>query len=97
MDEAVARLVRQSIPAILATLGPWGVGVAHCLPGPDDQPVLWLGLTSDAQRDAIVQQKWLGSQVHMMLLRNGLSPTKIKDVRIMFDSHESIDRLLKDL
>ncbi len=96
-DDTLIMSVRQSIPAILASLAPWGVGEAHCLPGTDDKPVLWLGVTSDAQRDAIVQQQWLGSQVHLMLLRNGVPPSRIGDVRVMFDSHESITRLLDEL
>ena len=96
-DDALTRSVRQSIPAVLASLGAWGVEVAHCLPGPDGNPVLWLGVTSDAQRDAIVQQQWLGSQVHLMLLRNEVPPSRIKDVRVMFDSHESIDRMLGEM
>lgn len=96
-DDALTRSVRQSIPAILASLAPWGVGEAHCLPGADENPVLWLGVTSDAQRDAIVQQQWLGSQVHLMLLRNGVPPSRIGDVRVLFDSHESIARLLDDI
>jgi hypothetical protein len=97
VDEALFGPVRQSIPAILASLAPWGVGAAHCLPGPDGCPVLWLAVDTNNQRALIERQKWLGSQVHVLLLRNGVPSARISDVKVMFDSQESIDRLTDSL
>jgi hypothetical protein len=88
------RAVGTSLPGLVASLRAWGVADAHCLPGPDGIPVVWLATATERQGRTLQAQHWLPTQVRMLLLRHGVLPEQISAIRVMFDSEEGRAALL---
>jgi len=94
MSQPLCRAVGASLPGLVASLRAWGVTEAHWLPGPTGLPVVWVATGTEAQRRVLERQGWLATQVRVLLLRHGVPPEELSDVRVMFDSEESRDALL---
>jgi hypothetical protein len=94
MAHPLDRAVGTSLPSLVASLRAWGVTDAHWLPGPAGLPVVWLATSTEAQRQTLEAQRWLPTQVRMLLLRHGVQPEQISGVRVMFDSEQGREALL---
>src|SRR5689334_17853230 len=95
MSRPLDRAVGTSLPGLVASLRAWGVTEAHRLPGPDGVPVVWLATATERQRRTLEAQRWLPTQVRMLLLRHGVLPEQVSAVRVMFDSEEGRAALLE--
>jgi hypothetical protein len=94
MSQPLGRAVGTSLLGLVASLRAWGVTDAHWLPGPTGVPVVWLATGTEAQRLTLEAQGWLPTQVRMLLMRHGVPPEQVSDVRVMFDSQQGRDALL---
>ena len=94
MSQPLGRAVATALPGLVASLRAWGVTDAHALPGPHGVPVIWLATGTEAERRVLEAQGWLATQVRALLLRHGVPPEQIADVRVMFESGEGRQALL---
>jgi hypothetical protein len=95
VTDDLGRPVGWAIPAVVASLAPWGVTGAHWLPGPHGDPVLWLATRTELQRVVLEAQPWLSAQLHVVLLRYGVAPEDMPQVRVMLESEQDHARLLE--
>jgi len=94
MNRSLGRSVGTAVPALVASLLPWGVVTGHWLPGPDGRPVLWLVTRTEAQRRALETRSWLPTQVRVLLMRHGVAPEMVPEIRVMLESEQACDALL---
>ena len=97
MTRSLGGSVGTAIPALVASLLPWGVTDAHWLTGPGGRPVLWLATTTEEQRVTLARQPWLATHLRMLLMRHGVQPEDVPAVRLMLDSEEAREALLRDV
>ena len=95
-DAAHARGVESAIPGLVASLGSWGVRSGHWLPDRDGAPAIWLTTQTEAQRRALETAPWLEGQVAILLTRADIPYEVMKRLRVLVDSEEGHDRLLRD-
>ncbi len=84
------------MPGLLASLGSWGVRSGHWLPDRDGAPAIWLTTQTEAQRRALETAPWLEGQVAILLTRAEIPYEVMKRLRVLVDSEEGQDRLLRD-
>ena len=84
------------MPGLVASLGSWGVRAGHWLPDRDGTPALWLTTQTEAQRRALETAPWLEGQVAILLARADLPYEVMKRLRVLVDSEEGHERLLRD-
>jgi hypothetical protein len=97
MTRSLGSAVGTAIPGLVASLLPWGVTDGHWLAGAGGRPVLWLATGTEEQRLILEAQTWLPTHIRMMLLRHGVQPEQVADVRLMLESAQSHDALLGDV
>ncbi len=84
------------MPGLVASLGSWGVRAGHWLPDRDGSPAIWLTTQTEAQRSALEAAPWLEAQVAILLTRAEIPYEVMKRLRVLVDSEEGHDRLLRD-
>jgi len=68
----------------------------HWLPDRDGTPVLWLTTRTEAQRKALESAAWLEGQVAILLARADIPYEVMKRLRVLVDSEEGQERLLRE-
>ncbi len=81
---------------LVASLASWGVVAGHWLPDRDGVPALWLTTQTEAQRRALETAPWLEAQVAILLTRAEVPYEVLKRIRVLVDSEEEQERLLRD-
>ena len=94
MSPPLGRAVATTLPDLVASLRAWGVTDAHWLPGPHGVPVPGLAPGTESERTTLEAQGWLATQVRVLLLRHGVSPEQVGDVRVMSEAGEGREALL---
>lgn len=94
MSRSLGRCVGNALPALVASLLPWGVIDAHWLAGPTGRPVLWLSTGTEEQRHTLESQTWLPTQIRMLLMRHGVLPETVPEIQVMLESEQAQEALL---
>ena len=80
----------------MASLGVVGGAGGALVAGPRRAPAIWLTTQTEAQRRALETAPWLEGQVAILLTRAEIPYEVMKRLRVLVDSEEGHDRLLRD-
>ena len=87
--DVLRRSVEAAILPMCAAFGPTGIEGGRFLADHPGGPVLRLRTGTEIERVALQSQVWMLPQVHILLLRLGLSANEIARIRLDFDSAEA--------